>query len=449
MKNIDVKEFSLDSKELDRFEKEYNEDKKNVVIRHALNKNNINDVVFDGGNGVNNLEDFSINIKTLPVCDQKQSGRCWIFAACNVLREDIAKACNLDNFELSQNFVAYYDKLEKANFLMSSIADLVENDHDERLLRHLLFDGINDGGQWQMYVNIVKKYGLVPKNAMKETYQSSGTRVSDALLNSLCRQFAVNAQNLQKNGRTSEILTLKNDYMNKVFALLNNCFGVPPKKFDFEYTDKEGVYHLEKDLTPKSFFEKYVGDKIDDYISLINSPTADKPFNKTYTINYLNNTVEGKDIIHLNVPMERMKELIIKQLSDGRVVWFGSDVSHYRNNDNGYWDDLSFDYMSAFGFDIKFGKTEMLDYWQSAMNHAMVITGVNIKDGKPTRWKIENSWGKDGKSAGFYGMSASWFDRFVYQAVVDKKYLSNDELEALKGKPIELNPWDPMGTLAD
>lgn len=448
MKNIKVKDFELDSKVLNDMDESYANNPLNKVVRHALSKNPISEIVYDAKNEKDVINDFSIDLKTLPVCNQKQSGRCWIFAACNFLREKIAKEINVANFEISQNYIAFFDKLEKANYLLSSIADLIENKPDERVLMHILTFGVGDGGQWDMFVNVVKKYGIVPKNVMQESFQSSGTRESDVLINSLCRQFAAEAQKLFKAGKKDEVLTLKKKTMSLIYNLLVNSFGVPPTKFDFEYTDKEGKFHSEKDYTPKSFFEKYVHG-IDDYVSIVNAPTTGKPFYKTYTIAYLNNVLEGKDILHLNLPMERVKELIISQLKDGEIVWFGSDVSNYRERTLGLWDDLSYDYKSVFGFDIKFDKADMLDYHESAMNHAMCLTGVNIKDGKPNRWKVENSWGKEVGNQGYFIMSDSWFDSYVYQAVVNKKYLSKEELEALKEKAIVLDPWDPLGTLAD
>lgn len=446
MKNVNVEEFSVDSSKLKGFAKKYDKDSRNVLLRHALNKNSISDVVYDAKNEADTNYDFSIEVKTLPVCNQKRSGRCWIFAACNVLREKIAKEINVENIEISQNFIAFYDKLEKANFLLTSIADLAKEEPDSRVLMHLLVNGVSDGGQWDMFVNVVKKYGIVPKNNMKETKQSSGTYESNVLINSLCRQFAAE---VQRGESKKEVAELKNEYLAKIYNLLCNSFGVPPTKFDFEYTDKDGKYHLEAGYTPKSFFDKYVGADIDEYVSIINSPTKDKPYNKIYTIDYLNNVVEGKPITHLNLPMERVKELIIEQLKNGEVVWFGSDVSNYGDRSVGLWDDLSFDYASAFDFDIKFSKENMLDYHESCMNHAMVLTGVNIKDGKPNRWKVENSWGSESGNKGYYLMSDSWFDRYVYQAVIKQKYLNDAEKEALKGKLVLLAPWDPMGTLAD
>ena len=447
MKNINIVNFEIDQKELKDFKTNYEKDTKNKVVKNALTKNPISEIVYDAKNEKDVINDFSIEVKTLPVCNQKQSGRCWIFAACNFLREKIAYELNVNNFELSQNYIAFFDKLEKANYLLASIVDLIASEPDERVLMHVLVNGVGDGGQWDMFVNLVKKYGVVPKNVMNETYQSSGTRESDILINSLVRQFAAKAKKLHKNGETDKILVLKKETMQLIYNLLVNCFGEPPVNFDFEYTDKEGKYHIEEGYTPKTFFDKYVKN-LDDYISIVNAPTESKPFYKTYTIDYLNNVIEGKRIVHLNLPMERFKELIISQLKDNEIVWFGSDVSNYRDRNTGLWDDLSFDYKSAFSFEIKFDKAEMLDFHESAMNHAMCLTGVNIKNRKINRWKVENSWGKEAGNQGYFIMSDSRFDSYVYQAVINKKYLNEKELKVLEGEPIVLAPWDPLGTLA-
>ncbi len=447
MKNINIVNFEIDQKELKDFKTNYEKDTKNKVVKNALTKNPISEIVYDAKNEKDVINDFSIEVKTLPVCNQKQSGRCWIFAACNFLREKIAHELNVTNFELSQNYIAFFDKLEKANYLLASIVDLIASEPDERVLMHVLVNGVGDGGQWDMFVNLVKKYGVVPKNVMNETYQSSGTRESDILINSLARQFAAKAKKLHKNGETDKILLLKKETMQLIYNLLVNCFGEPPVNFDFEYTDKEGKYHIEEGYTPKTFFDKYVKN-LDDYISIVNAPTESKPFYNTYTIDYLNNVIEGKRIVHLNLPMERFKELIISQLKDNEIVWFGSDVSNYRDRNTGLWDDLSFDYKSAFSFEIKFDKAEMLDFHESAMNHAMCLTGVNIKNRKINRWKVENSWGKEAGNQGYFIMSDSRFDSYVYQAVINKKYLNEKELKVLEGEPIVLAPWDPLGTLA-
>ena len=449
MSKFNMKDYPLDKETLSKLSKNYKDDKKNDVIRHALSKSKLLDIIYvnESNNEIENK--FSIDIKTMRVCNQKQSGRCWIFAGLNILREIIGEKLNVDFFELSQNYVAFFDKLEKINFTMTAIMELLDKEHDDRVLMHLLTNAVSDGGQWDMFANLVKKYGIVPKSAMMETSQSSATASSNQLINSAIRNFASQASKLYKESKYDEIIALRNETLSKLYNLLVNCFGVVPNKFDLEYVDKENKYHLVKDLTPLQFFNTYIGEEIDKYHSITNSPTKDKPYLKTYTIKYLGNVIEGKKVTHLNLSMEDMKQLIIKQLKDNKPVWFGSDVSFYRDRDTGVWDSNSYDYVSTFGLDIKFDKADMLDFFASAMNHAMVITGVNLVNDKPTKWKIENSWGEDVGNKGYYIMSDDFFNRFVYQAVILEKYFNDDQLSALKQEPKEYAPWDPMGTLAD
>ena len=425
------------------------DDKNNKILRHALSKNSLYEITSSQDADPEMDFNFDINIKTLPAANQKASGRCWIFAATNVCREIVAAKCNLSNFELSQSYLAFYDRLEKSNYLLESVIELLDKDYDDRTLTFLLQNGVGDGGQWDMFVNLVNKYGLCPKNVFPETNTSSATRETGQVINFNIRKFASVAKELYQAKGLDAVRKAKDELLDKIYVLLSDAYGLVPEKFDFEYTDKDGNYHLEKGFTPLSFKEKYLGNELDNYVSLINAPTKDKPFGKTYTVAYLGNVVGGKDVTHLNVTMDRMKELILSQLKDNRIVWFGSDVGFYGDRELGIWDDQRFDLDTPFGLNLKMNKGESLDYRASQMNHAMCITGVSFKDDEPRKWKIENSWGKDRAKDGYYIMSNTWFDQFVYQAVVDKKYLNKEELQALKEKPIVLKPWDPMGSLAD
>lgn len=438
----------LSEKRLNELQDAYLRDEKNALVRHALSRHSLANVIYDNKSQINSAFHFSIDIKTMPVCNQKVSGRCWIFAGLNFLRERVAKKLHLAKFELSQNYISFYDKLEKCNFLLESLLEVGNRPHDDRLIHHLLTFGIGDGGQWDMFVSLVKKYGVVPQDVFPETYQSNNTRETDFLLNAAIRNFASQVHGLLVNGKVEEARSLKERTLTHLYNLLVNAFGLPPHKFTFEYENDKG-YHSDKDLTPLTFLKKYVGDDLENYQSLINSPTQDKPFYHNYTVDYLGGTVGGRPISHLNLPMERIKELIVKQLKDGEPVWFGSDVSFFRDRNGHAWDTDSFAYEKTFGFPSYFQKERMLDYWHSAMNHAMLITGVNLDEGIANRWKIENSWGNDNGEQGYYTMSANFFDTFVYQAVVNKKYLNDEEKKALNSETIHLNPWDPMGTLAD
>ena len=447
-----MKSEELSIKWLDKDREKYLQDPKNGVIRHALSENTFNNVFVSHDTMEDTQFVFSIDIPTLPVTNQKRSGRCWIFSASNVLREIIAKKCNIKGqFEISQNYIAYYDKLEKFNYFAQSLIQLVEGGakHDDRKVAFLL-SGVGDGGQWQMYVNLVKKYGIVPKASFPETAQSSETAGSNSLCNSALREFASKIfKSWEANKDHDKLMKLKEEFVDKIYAVLTSSFGVPPQTFDFEYVDKDDKYHIESGLTPLEFFNKYIGEEIDDFVSIIHAPTKDKKYNKTYQIEYVNNVFGGKPVTHLNVSFDRMEKAIINQLKDGEIVWFGSDVSYFGDRERGIWDNQLFDYQTPFGLNKVYDKADMLDFYQAAMNHAMCIVGVSLKKGRPIRWKIENSWGNTSGDNGFYLMSESFFRAFTFQAAVRKKYLIKEELDALEKDAKLLPPWDPFGTLAD
>lgn len=443
-----MKEITLET--LRKIEEEYFLDKSATVARHALAASDIN-VACASKDHVKEMDfNFDINIKTMAVSNQKASGRCWIFAACNVMRELIGKKIGAGTFKLSQSYIAFYDKLEKLNYTLNALIDTIKEDYDDRTVQFLVQNGIGDGGQWDMLVNVVKKYGICPKNAFVETFTSNNTRILNSLLNAEIRRFASESRAVLAKDGMEAVEELKDSYMKRFYKALISCYGVPPKEFDLKYTDDKNEYHVLRGFTPKSFFDKYIGKEIDDYVSCINAPTKSKPFGKSYTVKYLGNVSDGKIVKHLNLPMERLKELILAQLRDNQIVWFGSDVASYGDRMRGVWNDQEFDYKSLLDLDIKMDKGESLDFRASAMNHAMCITGVGFdKNGVPSKWKIENSWGDDRGYKGYFIMSASWFDQYTYQAVVNKKYLTKEELAAYEAEPVVLKPWDPMGSLAD
>ncbi|MBO7515021.1 MAG: C1 family peptidase [Lachnospiraceae bacterium] len=454
----------ITKKDIEEYQKSYAKYPLARSLSNVLAKTNLKDIVFcQKGMGQAHFH-FSVDVKTLPVTNQKQSGRCWIFSALNVLREEVAKKCKLDKFELSQNYVAFWDKYEKINYFLETMIELMTDGEDgltknERLITYLLDTGIQDGGQWDMFVNVVTKYGVVPKTAMEETFQSSHTPTMNRTINSKLRRYAAKVAkcvreaqngNCKPKKRDEKLAALAESMRKEMYTFLCECFGEPATTFDFEYVDKDKKYHVDRKLTPKSFYKKYVCiDLVKDYVSIVNSPTADKPFYKNITIDYLGNVVGGNRVQYLNLPMDEMKDLIVRQLKNGSVVWFGSDVSLKGDREAGIWSEACFDYEGTLGMKFEMSKEDRLNFRESAMNHAMVITGVNLDEkGQPTRWKIQNSWGEDRGEKGFYLMDAKWFDNYVFQAVVKKEFLSKEQLNYLEDEPNHYMPWDPMGTLA-
>lgn len=437
---------ALSATQLTKMEKDYKKDFTNTIVKNALTENDLSTISRRFESKVDNPNLFSIDIKTLPVTNQLRSGRCWIFSSMTILREMLAKKYDIKGqFELSQNYIAFYDKLEKINYFLESMILEKDSDLNDQTVLYLLNTAIGDGGQWDMMVSLVKKYGICPKSAMPETYQSSHTADMNKIINGRLRKFAID---IRKD--KADIKALKESCLNECYRLLCDCFGVPPKSFTFEYYDNKDKYHAYYDVTPEQMYEKYLGVDLDDYVGIINGPTKDKPFYQTYTVKYLGNVAGSEnEVFFLNLPMEDFKDLILKQLKNNEIVWFGCDCGKDGDRKAGIWDDQLFDYSNTFGMNLKMSKAEMLDSRQSAMNHAMVLTGVNLVKNKPNRWKIENSWGEDVANKGYYICSDTWFDKYVYEAVVHKKYLNKKQLAAIEKEPIVLNPWDPFGSLAD
>lgn len=435
---------------INEYEKEFLEDKRNIVAMNAATYNGVQKVARD----VNALKDepfaFNVDIKNGDVTNQKQSGRCWMFASMNVLRNIVIKKFNLENFELSQSYTLFWDKLERCNYYMEAVIEKANEPLEDRVMDYLMSDLLSDGGQWDMFVNIVKKYGLVPKYAYPESQTSSATVQLNKYLCKILRKYTTELRDAVQNEGVKKARELKEEVLKDVYNVLTSTLGQMPEKFDVVLHDKDGKLIEDKGMDAHSFFDKYIGVEIDQYISLINSPTEDKPFNQTYTIKYLGNIIEGKIVKHLNLPIEELKKAAVKQLKDGYPVWFGCDVgrSSVVEDERAMLDTKAVDYESLFNVDLKLSKEDALDYGYSMMTHAMTFTGVQMNGNEPLRFKVENSWGEKFGYKGHFVMTSDWFDQYVYQVVVNKKYLPEKLRKAYEKKAKELSPWDPMGSLA-
>ena len=301
-----------------------------------------------------------------------------------------------------------------------------------------------------MVVSLFEKYGVVPKAIYPESVSSSNSRELNQMLNKLLRQDAQILRELVKDGvGPSTLQVKKEELLQEIFNFLAMNLGLPPRRFDFSYRDKENHFHSENNLTPQEFYRKYVDLHLDDYVSIINAPTADKPYGRSYTVEMLGNVVGSKPVRYLNVEMDRLKELAIAQMQAGETVWFGSDVGQSSNRKAGIMDEGIYDFTSSMDLHLTQDKAGRLDYSESLMTHAMVLTGVDLdEDGRSKKWKVENSWGDKVGNKGYFVASDAWMDQYTYQIVVRKEFLSAEELVAYEAEPIVLAPWDPMGALA-
>ncbi|KRM00259.1 C1 family peptidase [Liquorilactobacillus satsumensis] len=436
--------------QLSKFKDALQERPEHKVLERTITRNGILASAADYQAETKMTPVFSIDLDTGDVANQKQSGRCWMFAALNTMRHEIKNKFNVPkDFELSQNYTYFWDKLEKANYFYENVLATADLPTSDRKVAWLMTTPQQDGGQWDMIVAIIQKYGVVPKAAMPETYNSSKSSEFNSTFNLKLRKDAVALRKLvAANTPAAKIAAFKEELLNDVYRMLAYSFGEPPAQFDFEYRDAAKNYHLDRGLTPTAFFEKYVGWDLADYVSIINGPTADKPYNQMYTVEMLGNVVDGRQVRHLNVDMETFRAVAIKQLQSGESVWFGCDVGQESDRQKGIMDTTLYHKGELFDIDLKMTKAQRLDYAESLMTHAMVLTGVDLIDDKPTKWKVENSWGKKVGNDGFFVMSNAWMNEYCYQVVVNKKHLPAKLQEILKEKPTVLAPWDPMGSLA-
>ncbi|MFC5631672.1 MULTISPECIES: aminopeptidase C [Streptococcus] len=417
------------------------------AVENAVTNNGLLKSLRTRQSAIDNDFTFSIDLTKDAVSNQKASGRCWMFAALNTFRHKLINQFKLENFELSQAHTFFWDKYEKSNWFLEQIIATADQKLGSRKVKFLLDVPQQDGGQWDMVVALFEKYGVVPKSVYPESVSSSNSRELNQYLNKLLRQDAQILREAVQNGE--DVQAKKEALLQEIFNFLAVNLGLPPRQFDFSYRDKDNNFHTEKQITPQDFFDKYVGLKLSDYVSVINAPTADKPYGKSYTVELLGNVVGAPAVRYLNLGMERFKELAIAQMKAGETVWFGSDVGQVSDRQAGIMATNTYDFDAALDISLTQDKAGRLDYSESLMTHAMVLTGVDLDDnGKPLKWKVENSWGDKVGEKGYFVASDAWMDEYTYQIVVRKEFLTEEELAAYEAEPQVLAPWDPMGALA-
>ncbi|KAG1457880.1 hypothetical protein G6F56_006517 [Rhizopus delemar] len=450
----DIKTASSDLtiESLSKYAKNFREDNKNLLAMNAIVGNDPTSVFLNPASALNN-DRHIFNVKLDlegSATNQKSSGRCWLFAGTNIMRLAVIEKYKLaDDFELSQSYLFFYDKLEKANWFLENMIDLAHEDIDDRVVQYLLTDPVGDGGQFDMLISLVEKYGVVPKSVFPETFSSSSSRRLNWLVTVKLREFATVIRDSVAQGESIQhIRVIKQKMMQDIYRIIAIHVGEPPSQFDWEAQDKNGKYIGIHNLTPKRFFKEIVNFPISTMVSLINDPR--NPLHALYTVDRLGNIVGGKPIRYINVTSDKQKQLAINVLKSGRPVWFGCDVGQFSNNRVGAMDTKIYDYELAFNVKFNLTKEERLLYKESLMTHAMVFTGVHLdKDGNPLRWRVENSWGADTTGdKGFWVMTDEWFSNFVYQIVLEKNDIPRKLTSLLDGEPTVLPAYDPMGALA-
>ncbi|TVY13265.1 Mitochondrial cysteine proteinase 1 [Lachnellula arida] len=443
------------------WESELMQDPKNRLALSALSSADPKTVLTSRSTTIKDQQIFSVKIpfEGAPITNQRSSGRCWLFASTNVFRVALMKRHNLDKFELSQAYLFFYDKLEKANFFLEQICDTVDQDLDSRLVQTLLSQPVSDGGQWDMVYNLVNKYGLAPQVLYPDSFNAQSSGAINQLITTKLREDGLKLRALATSGTKSsrDITVAKAKMMREIHLILTLTLGPPPApttEFTWNYLDKDGATH-ELKTTPLAFAKeldspksvRITNSKVSGMFSLVNDPRNE--YNTLLSVNRLGNIVGGRGITYVNVSMDVLKTACIKMLQAGLPIFFGSDVGKYSNSSSGIMDTALIDYELGFNVRLGMSKAQRLMTGESAMTHAMVLTAVHLDEqGNSVRWRVQNSWGEGAGTDGWFVMSDKWMDEFVYQAVVEPRFVDKSVRDVLKTEPKILNLWDPMGALA-
>ena len=420
-----------------------------ALMQNTVTQRDVNEVALDRRIVTAATHTFSTTLDSWKPTDQGWSGRCWLFSGLNLFRVDSMQNLGVRQFEFSQNYMMFWDKVERANYILESVIETADRPVDDRIVQHLMTAPVEDAGQWDMFVNIVDKYGVVPKEAMPETESSGNTRRMNEALYYQVRQGAAKIRGLyQDEAGLDAMRAAKVDTLKAVYRILCIHLGDPPDTVDWQWRDRDGDFHRDGELTPLDFAGKYVSTAYRDMVCLVNDPRPDHPYFQTYTIGYLGNVVGARSVRYLNVPIEVMKDVTRRQIEDGRPVWMGCDTGKQNHRNLGLWDANLFDYDAVYGADFGMDKATRLEYGQTQMTHAMLFTGVDVVDGRPRRWRVENSYGDKVGDKGFFLMNDSWFDEYMFEIAAPRAYLSDSLIAALDTDPVTLPPWDPMGALA-
>ena len=437
----------ITKKQIDKMRKEFESDSSARVAQNAVTSNNLSSVTLRR-DLVQEIDfTFSTKLDEWKATNQKSSGRCWLFATLNLFRTGTMKKMNVKEFEFSQAHIHFWDKFERSNHFLEAIIETSGRPVDDRTIHFLLSDPIGDGGQWNMAMNLIRKHGLVPKSAYPESNSSSSTRWMNSILKDILRSSASEIRGiLDSGGSEKEARSHKDSRMEDIWRVLCIHLGTPPESFDWQWRDKNKEFHRRGKMTPQQFAEEFVDVDWEEYVCIVNDPRNE--YYQTYTVDYLQNVAGGPPVVYLNVPSDEMKSITQEILEDGIPVWMGCDVGKQMDRKRGLWDANLFETNELYCVDYGMSKADRLRYGQTMMTHAMLFTGVDIYEGKPRRWRVENSWGDDSGQKGFYTMNDNWYDEHMFEIASPKKYLTDKMVKGLETVPIVLEAWDPMGSLA-
>lgn len=412
------------------------------AISNALAGTSISVLAVNADNAAMIDTHFSDRVKTKGITDQKSSGRCWLFTGLNVLRAKMIDKYDLPGMEFSQSYLFFYDQLEKANLFLQGVIDTRKLPFEDRQVDWLFSNPLSDGGQFTGVSNLITKYGLVPAEAMPETFQANNTSQMANLLKLKLREFGLELRAAAK-ARPAELQEMKVRQLSEIYRMLALCLGEPVKEFEWTRCDRDNNIVSRATYTPMGFYQEFIGEDLENnYVMIMNDPTRE--YGKVYEIDYDRHVYDGHNWLYINLPVERIKEMAISSIKDNVAMYFSCDVGKFYNSKKGTLDIANFDYASLMGVTFGMDKKQRVQTHASGSSHAMTLIAVDIVDGEPVKWMVENSWGPASGYKGCLIMTDEWFDEYMFRLVVEKKYVPEDVLKMLDQEPVMLPAWDPM-----
>lgn len=432
--------------QINKFRKIYNLDKTNKMIENTITKNGLENACINRDVIIENQPVFNIELPESKRYNQQDSWKCWIYAGLNLIKHNIAKNLNMNvmDLELSNNYIAFFDKLEKSNNTYENIINTKDTSFDYIHKENIIKYCVSEGGYWNWFVAIINKYGILPYSYNPNTSESEIYEKIQYLYTEKVKKDVIKLIELKKIGADLNLLREeKNKFLQENYNLLCKILGEPITEFNYEYRDKNGEYTRIEHLTPVEFKSRFLSLEIDNFVTIGNMPMYNKEYYKIYKKKYLGNIYKNSYVTYLNLPIEDLKELTIKQLKDNIPVYMGAHVLKFSDKKSGILDTRLYNYESMLNLKT-LSKEEALNLYDISMHHIMTFTGVNLIDNKPQRWKIEDSYGDKEKVNGYYIMNDNFFNEFVLSVVIDKKYLSDKQLKLLEQEPSEFEIEEPF-----
>ena len=436
----------ISSEMMQQIKKSYGGNAADKALRNVLVNNSPTKLALNYENATAFNSHFSHRVESKAITDQKSSGRCWMFTGMNVLRNKAIRQHKLPaDFQFSQAYLFFYDQLEKSNLFLQAVIDTYKLPMDSQEVEWLFKNPLSDGGQFTGVANLIDKYGLVPGDAMPETFNTNNTSAIASLLKLKLREDGLQLREMaaQKGMTPAKLQAKKTEMLGTIYRMLALTFGEPPAQFTWNQKNAKGEIVSTETYTPMSFYEKFAKTDFSKFYMVMNDPTRE--YYKVYEIQYDRHVYDGQNWKYLNLPMEKIAPMCIASIKDSTMMYFSCDVGKFLDRDKGLMDMNNYDYASLMGTTFGMNKEQRVRTFASGSSHAMTLCAVDLdKDGNPIKWMVENSWGSNYGHQGFLIMTNDWFNEYMFRVVLEEKYIPADIRAMLDQKPIMLPAWDPM-----